>query len=106
MAETEEEERDAKRKVNNVTMDNFFNQSHVTNKTQGDIADVKSVHFTILPFHDFTISPSQGEIANVTSVHSIISPSQGVIASVTSERRISSDNLEETINGFNEFTIQ
>ena len=31
---------------------------------------------------------------------------QGEIASETSERRISSDNLAETINGFNEFTTQ
>ena len=57
-------------------------------------------------FNRYIISPSQGDIANVTCVHSTISPSQGDIASVTSERRISLDVLAETINGFNELTIQ
>ena len=63
---------------------------------------------TISPFHHCTISPSQGEIANVTSVHSTIStsqdstipPSQGEISSVTSESQISS------INVFNELTTK
>ena len=54
----------------------------------------------------YTISPSQGDIANVTCVHSTISPSQGDIASVTSERQIYFDMLAETINVFNELTIQ
>ena len=81
MAETEEEERDSELNANNVTMDNFFIQSPIANNTQGEIVNVKSVHFTI--------SSSQGEIANVTS-----------------ERRISSEILAETINGFNELTIQ
>ena len=53
-----------------------------------------------------TISPSQDKITNVTSVHSTISPSQGDIANVTIQRQNSSDVLEETINGFNELTIQ
>ena len=39
-------------------------------------------------------------------VHSTISPSQGEIASVTSERRIYLDMLAEIIIGFNELTIQ
>ena len=56
-------------------MDAFFNQSPVTNNTQGDIENVTIFHFTI-------------------------SPSQGEIASVTSERKIYS------INGFHELTIQ
>ena len=34
----EEEERDAKRNANNVTMDNSICQSPVTTNTQGDIA--------------------------------------------------------------------
>ena len=42
MAETEEEERDAKRSANNVTMDNFWHQSPVTTNTQGEIANVKN----------------------------------------------------------------
>ena len=57
MVDTEEKERDAKYNSNNVTMYTFFNHS--------------------------TISPSQGEISNVTSVHSTISPSQGEISIVT-----------------------
>ena len=61
MAETEEEEHDAKHDANYVTMD------------------------TISPRHPFPISPSQGEIAKMTSFRSTISPSQGEIASVTSE---------------------
>ena len=90
MAETEEEERDAERNANHMTMDT-----------------ISPFHnCTISPFHNCTISPSQGEITNVTSIHSTISPSQGEIVSVTSERRISSDMLAETINGFNELTIQ
>ena len=59
MAETEEEERDAKHNANDVTMEAFFNHS--------------------------TISPSQVDIANVTSFHSTISPSQEY-ANVTNER--------------------
>ena len=62
MAETEEEERYTEHNANHVTMD------------------------TISPFHHCTISPSQREIENVTSVHSAISLSQVEIASVTSER--------------------
>ena len=69
MSETEDEERDAKRNANHVIMD------------------------TISPFRHFTISPSQGYITKVTSIHSTISPSQGEIASGTSERRISSEIL-------------
>ena len=42
MAETEEEERDAKRNANNVTMDTFCHQSPVTTNTQGKIANVKN----------------------------------------------------------------
>ena len=80
MAETEEEERDAKHKSNNLTMDDLFNHS--------------------------TILPSQGDIANMTSVHSTISSSPGDISSVKSERRISLDILAETMNGFNELKIQ
>ena len=76
MAETEEEGRDAKRISNNVTMDDSSS------------------------FHNCTIPPSQGEITNVTSVHSTISPSHGDITSVTSERRI------YLINEFNELTFQ
>ena len=70
MSETEEEERDAKHSANTVTMDTFFNQS--------------------------IISPSQGEIANVTSVHSTISPSQEY-AKLTNDWRIVLDILKETI---------
>ena len=81
MEESEEEERDAKHNSNHVTMD------------------------TISPFHHCTISPSQGEIANMTSNYYTISPSQGYIASVTSEGQNSSDILTETINGFKELTI-
>ena len=40
MAETEEEERDAKRNANNMTMDTFFHWSPVTTNTQGEIANV------------------------------------------------------------------
>ena len=50
MVEMKEEERDSKLNANEVTMDNLFNHS--------------------------IISPSQGEISNMTSVHSTISPSQ------------------------------
>ena len=50
VAEMEEEERDAEHNANNVNMDTIFNHS--------------------------TSSPSQGDILNVTSVHSTISPSQ------------------------------
>ena len=39
MSETEEEERDAKRNSNNLTMYNLFNQSPVMSNTQGDIAN-------------------------------------------------------------------
>ena len=42
----------------------------------------------------------------MTRVHSTISPSQGEIASMTSERRTSSNIMAETINIFNELTIQ
>ena len=34
MAETEDEERDAKRNANNVTMENFFHQYPITTNTQ------------------------------------------------------------------------
>ena len=37
MAETKEEERDAKRDANNVTMDTFCHQSPVTTNTQGKL---------------------------------------------------------------------
>ena len=67
MAETEEKERDAKHCANYVTMDNFFNHSTIS-PSQGEIANVTRVHSTI--------SPSQGDIENATSVHSIISPLQ------------------------------
>ena len=50
MAEKEEKDRDTKHNKNNETMDTFFNLS--------------------------TISPSQGEIENMTSVHSTITPSK------------------------------
>ena len=60
MSETEEEELDAEGNTNHIAMD------------------------TISPLHHCTISPSQGDISNVTSFHSTISPSQGYIASVTS----------------------
>ena len=40
MAETEQEERDAERNANNVTMDNFCHQPPVTTNTQGEIANV------------------------------------------------------------------
>ena len=56
-------------------------------------------------FNHSTISPSQGEIENITSVHYTISPSQGDTASVTSEKRIFTDIMVETINGFNELKI-
>ena len=93
MAETEEEERDAERKANHVTMDANSN-IYMSWPT----LDSTPIGFK----NHYTISPSQGE-----SVHSTISPSrdstislsQGKIASVTSERRISS------INGFNSLTI-
>ena len=42
VAETEEEERDAKGNVNNITNNTFFHQSPITNNTQGEIANVKS----------------------------------------------------------------
>ena len=42
----------------------------------------------------------------MTSVHSTISPPQRDIESVKSERRISLDMIAETINRFNELTIQ
>ena len=70
MAEMEEEERDAKYNANNVTMENFFNRS--------------------------IISPSQGDIAKITSVNSTIPPSQEY-ANVTNKRQIASDILKETI---------
>ena len=70
MAETEEEERDAKYNANNVTIDTFFNNS--------------------------TISPSKGEVSNMTSVHSTISRSKED-ANVTNERQIASDIMKETI---------
>ena len=104
MAETEEEERDAKHSANNVTMDTFFNHS-IISPSQGEIAIMTSVHSTISPSQGeianmtsvhSTISPSQGEIANVTSVHSTISPSQEY-ANMTNERRIVLDILKETI---------
>ena len=82
MAETDEEEHDVERNANHVAMD------------------------TISPFHHCNISPLQGEITNETRVHSTISPLQGDIASVTSERQIYFDILAETINVFNELTIQ
>ena len=63
MAETEKVEFDAEHNKNNVTMDTFFNH--------------------------YIISPSKGEIANVTSVHSTISSSQED-TNVTNERQISS----------------
>ena len=40
MAETEEEELDAKRNVNNVTMDHLFHWSSVTTNTKGEIKNV------------------------------------------------------------------
>ena len=51
-AEMEEEERDAKCKANNITMDTFFYKSPVTTNTQGEIANVtKERHISsdILP---------------------------------------------------------
>ena len=74
-------------------MDTISQFRHCTiSPSQGDISNITIDHCTI--------SPSQGDIANVTSFHSTISPSQGYIASVTSERQIYS------INGFNELTTQ
>ena len=86
MAETEEEKCDAKRKANHVTMDTISNiymgrptldstyiyiyiyLNHCTiSLSQGEIENVTSVYSTILPSRDSTISPSQGEIASVTS---------------------------------------
>ena len=40
MAETEDEERDAKRIASNVTMNTFFHKSTATTNTQGNIANV------------------------------------------------------------------
>ena len=42
MTETEEEERDAERNSNNVTMDHLCHQYPVTTNTQGEIANVKN----------------------------------------------------------------
>ena len=42
MAEMEEEQRDAKRNANNVTMDTFCHQSPVTTNTQGKIENLKN----------------------------------------------------------------
>ena len=79
MVETEEKERDAAHNANNMTMDTFFNHS--------------------------TISLSQGEIKNGTSVHYTISPPYED-ANVTNERRIASDTLKETIQKVHGLTIQ
>ena len=79
MEETEEEESDAKHDTNNVTMYNLFNHS--------------------------TISPSQGEIENVRSVHSTIPPSQEN-ANVKHEMRIDLDIMKETIKEFSGLMIQ
>ena len=46
MVETEEVEYDAKHNENNVTMDTFFNCS-IISPSQGDIKNVKSIHSTI-----------------------------------------------------------
>ena len=82
MAETEEEERYTEHNANHVTMDTISTFQHCTiSPSQGEIANVTTVHSTI--------SLLQGEIVNMTSVCSTVSPSQGKIASVTSERRIS-----------------
>ena len=40
MVETEAEERDTKPNASNVTMDDFYYQSPVTNNKQGEIANV------------------------------------------------------------------
>ena len=40
MGEIEEEEREAKRNANNVTMDNLFHRSPVTTNTQGEISNM------------------------------------------------------------------
>ena len=40
MAENEEEERDAERNVNIVTVDNFCHQSPVKTNTQGEISNI------------------------------------------------------------------
>ena len=90
MEENEKEERDVEHNVNNVTMDNFFN-NYTISPSQGDIANMKSVHSNI--------SPLQGEIENVTSVHSTILPSQEY-TNVKNERRIASDILKKTIKEF------
>ena len=79
MAETGDEERDAEHNANNVTMETILNRS--------------------------TISLSQGDISNVTSVHSTISTSQEY-ANVTNERRIALDILKETLKWFHGLTIQ
>ena len=68
MAETEEEERDTKRNVNNVTMDSFL-QSHVTINTQRKDTNVKNerriaseiIKETIKEYHGLTI---QSTISN------------------------------------------
>ena len=70
MVETEEVEYDAEHNTNNMTMDTFYNHS--------------------------IISPSQVEIANLTSVHSTISPSKED-TNMTNERQIDSKILKETI---------
>ena len=67
MAETEEEERDAKCNANNVTMDTILNIS-----MSQTTLDSTPIGFK----NNCTISPSQGDIPNLTSVNSTISPSQ------------------------------
>ena len=63
MAETEEEERDARYNAKILTMGKFFRRSPVTNNTQGDIVNETSERWissdilaeTINGFNEFTI---------------------------------------------------
>ena len=55
MAETEEEERDAGRNPNNVTMDTFYHQSPVTTNTQGEIENATTERRIYLEIMEETI---------------------------------------------------
>ena len=71
MAETEEEELDAKRNVNNVTMDNLFHWSSATTNTKGEIKNVTNerqissdiMAETINWFNGFTIQSTINDSA-------------------------------------------
>ena len=70
MAKTEEEERDAKRNANNVTMDTFFHNSPVTINTQrknANVANERQIYSNIL---EETIKLFKGLTLQSTIKHS------------------------------------